>query len=79
MDYGLLDKFYFLICLDISLYFVGFKIFRVLVPIAWFLAFFILLSLVLYYDYDELKERKDEIRWMTAITFVLVIFGYYIL
>ncbi|MBC7117516.1 MAG: hypothetical protein H5T38_00920 [Methanobacteriaceae archaeon] len=75
MKYGL-DKFYFLICLDISLYFVGFEIFRVLVPIAWFLAFFILLSLELCYDYrDDVKEIKDEIKWMEAITLVLIIFG----
>ncbi|BAW31185.1 conserved hypothetical protein [Methanothermobacter sp. MT-2] len=75
MKYGL-DKFYFLICLDISLYFVGFEIFRVLVPIACFLAIFILLSLELCYDYkDDVKEIKDEIKWMEAITLVLIIFG----
>jgi len=77
LDYeSLFGKVYFLICVDIILYFVGIRHFYGLVPIAALLAVFIYFLLFwLHFFVDELKGKKEEIRWMMAIILALIIFG----
>lgn len=77
LDYeSLYRKVYPLISVDIALYLLGIKHFNGLLPIAALLAMFIY-SLLLWLEFkDELKERKDEIRWMMATVLALSIFGW---